>query len=58
MMKFVIVPAMALALAGCNDKPSADRVQREQQEGLAQQARVFLGGRRTRHPRHSSHGPE
>jgi hypothetical protein len=44
MMKYVIVPAMALALAGCQDvKPNSDRVQREQQEQLAMQGVMSVG---------------
>ncbi|CAB4130648.1 hypothetical protein UFOVP132_4 [uncultured Caudovirales phage] len=44
MLKFVIVPAMALALAGCQDmKPSADKVQREQQEQLSMQGVMSVG---------------
>lgn len=43
MLKFVIVPAMALALAGCNEHPSSDRVQRQQQEAIAMQATMSVG---------------
>ena len=44
MIKFAIVPAMALSLAGCYDmKPSADKVQREQQEQLSMQGVMTVG---------------
>jgi len=43
MMKFVIVPAMALALAGCNMEPSSDRQQREQQEAISKQSHMAVG---------------
>ena len=43
MMKFVMIPALALALAGCNEQPSSDRVQRQQQEAIAMQATMSVG---------------
>ena len=44
MMKFVMIPALALALAGCDEhKPSADQVQRQQQEQLSMQGVMSVG---------------
>ena len=44
MMKYMMVAGLALALAGCNEvKPSADKVQREQQEQLSMQGVMSVG---------------
>ena len=44
MMKYMMVAGLALALAGCNEvKPSADKVQREQQEALSMQGVMSVG---------------
>lgn len=44
MMKYMMVAGVALVLAGCQEvKPTADRVQREQQEQLSMQGVMSVG---------------
>jgi hypothetical protein len=43
MFKFAMIATAALALAGCDDRKSSDRVQREQQEAIAMQATMSVG---------------
>lgn len=43
MLKLVMIPVIALALAGCNERNSADRQQREQQEAISKQGNMAVG---------------
>ena len=44
MMKYVMIPVIALTLAGCQEtKPNSDRLQREQQEQLSMQGVMSVG---------------
>jgi len=43
MLKYVLVAGLAVGLAGCDDRKSSDRVQREQQEAIAMHATMSVG---------------
>lgn len=44
MIKYAVVPVIAIALAGCEQvKPNSDHVQRQQQEAIAMQATMSVG---------------